>query len=694
MNRLHLIILLYFFSIIVFGQKKTKITVNYIEPLKGLKGELVSGTAIRDITPSTGLPSAGRSLSGKAKMKGFRTRLKARVCYIRDKEGKSVALVQLDLAFPSLNMHHQIAEEIAKKTDIPISNLVLNCTHTHSGPGSFYSSDFYNTFASKIPGFNNDLYKFIVDQIVSAILEAYNNAKPAKIATGSTELYNATRNRSINSFIRNKGNESLDPKKDSSLIFKAINPNLYMIRIDTKDNLGNYNPAFVYSVFSSHGTGLGDDVDVYNGDTFAYAQRDLPILIKKNYPNSINPIHAFTNGTEGDIAPNLPFYKKNRKETTRISVDWKEVKKLGDMATNSTWKLFKSLDNKLKSEIKISSGAKELNISENNCIDNICICKKAYTGSAIFGGAYENRTPFIKNMYPAESMMTRAWIYGKNSCHGNRHIPGGTLQRLIVPSKTFPKNVMFQLIQIDDMVLVPLPWEITITTGRRIENEIKNAYQNNQINTPKHIVIASLSNDYMGYAATPEEYSNQAYEGGSTLYGKNTAPYIASQLNHLADEMLKNNGLFSDFPKEFHYLLKTKNISPKESIHKIVDRTIVQVPTYVPSKNRPFEDSNINEEDYWEIQWKDMLPGNMNLHESVIEIEQSNNGIDWNGFNQPINDEGYDIEVRIEKEEKTFSIYKAKWYNPYSEKGKFYRFKILPRDEEQQILYSDSFQSN
>jgi neutral ceramidase len=693
---LNTLVVLFLFSSVLFSQKKTFYHLNKVEALPPIKGEMVAGVAIRDLTTDPGLPSAGRSLSGKKRMKGVRTRLKARICYLRDEAGTALALIQLDLVFTSLAMHHEIAQRIAKQTDIPISNIVLNCTHTHSGPGNFFSNNNYNSFASASGGFDSLLYQFITDQLVSGILEAYKNAKPAKIATGSIELTGATRNRAIYSYIRNKGNENLDPKKDTTLIYKAINPNMFMLRVDAKEDSGQYKPLFAYSFFSSHGTSVGDEIDVLNADSFAYAQRDLPLLIKENYKTEWTPIHGFTNGTEGDICPNLPFYKKNGKETPMMPVDWVEVKKLGDKATNSLWTLFKSLDNKLQSEGKIKVATREINISENNTIDNITICENAAIGSAVFGGAYENRTPFIRNIYPTESFMTRAWFHGKNSCNGNRHIGMGLLQRIFVPRKGFPKNVMFQLIQINDLLMIPLPWEVTITTGKRIEERILNAFLENNQQAPKHIVISSLSNDYMAYATTPEEYTNQEYEGGHTIYGKNTAPYIAAQLYHLTDDLLKNKNHISQFPNQWNYEFKTKNKFPVESKNHTVKREIIESPKYIASQKEAFHDRFVILEDYWEVQWRDVNPGNFKLYKPVIIIEESVDGTNWTDYcikNQPIDDEGYDIEIRIEKQEKTHSVYKAKWYNPTLKKGNHYRFKILPRDEGQEILYSDAFRA-
>ena len=48
------------------------------------------------------------------------------------------------------------------------------------------------------------------------------------------------------------------------------------------------------------------------------------------------------------------------------------------------------------------------------------------------------------------------------------------------------------------------------------------------------MVIAGLSNTYADYIVTPEEYSVQRYEGGSTIYGPYTLPAYIQEFNKLA----------------------------------------------------------------------------------------------------------------------------------------------------------------
>jgi len=73
-----------------------------------------AGAVCIDITPPPGMPMGGYSILAN-KGKGFRTRLKARVVYLNDGKGHSIALVQTDLTSASLLLHHKVAETFRKK---------------------------------------------------------------------------------------------------------------------------------------------------------------------------------------------------------------------------------------------------------------------------------------------------------------------------------------------------------------------------------------------------------------------------------------------------------------------------------------------------------------------------------------------------------------------------------------------------
>lgn len=74
----------------------------------------------------------------------------------------------------------------------------------------------------------------------------------------------------------------------------------------------------------------------------------------------------------------------------------------------------------------------------------------------------------------------------------------------------------FQLFRIGNLAVLGLPWEITTMAARRLRQTVLNVLAPVGIDT---VVIAGLSNAYLDYMVTREEYAAQMYEGASTNYG-------------------------------------------------------------------------------------------------------------------------------------------------------------------------------
>lgn len=95
------------------------------------------------------------------------------------------------------------------------------------------------------------------------------------------------------------------------------------------------------------------------------------------------------------------------------------------------------------------------------------------------------------------------------------------------PWQWAPSIVELQNLQLGSIFLAGVPGEFTTMAGRRVRNAIFNA-------TGDKVIVAGLSNNYINYVATPEEYEFQEYEAGATAYGRNTLPVITTLLQEMA----------------------------------------------------------------------------------------------------------------------------------------------------------------
>jgi len=625
-------------------------------------GTFMAGAAKEDITPPPGMPMAGYSLWAN-QGRGFRTRLYTRAVYLKDASGAAVALVQCDLLAGSLLLNQRVAELIASQTDIGAENLMIAGTHTHSGPGNYFDSNFYNDHASGVVGFHPEYFEFLARKIARAVIRACREKRPAKIASGKTQIWNLTRNRSLDSYLANK---NISPEKPPD-IHQAVNPDLYLIRIDARDVDGRYRPLAAVSSFSIHGTTVSMKNSLYSGDVFAYIEREVERGIRKHYQTSWNPIHAAFNGTHAD---NSPHYQEQ---------GYPEARRIGTAVGRKALELFLALDGQLRDEADIRYAARQIDLFSERCAGEICLCDRPVVGSALAAGADDGPSPVISKL-PWLRQGSARWFFTQ-TCQGHKRTLAGPLQYFILPKKDFPHQLFLQVIQIDEVLLIPVPFEVTGEAGARIAAAGADF---------QHRVVVSCGNGYFGYATTPEEYRVQRYEGGHTLWGPQTQPFLARHIGLLTEKMIRGRNDFS-FPDRRHYNLRVGNF-PKEKAFSGSQRKALRQPTFVPSRN--------NSEPYWSFSWEDAPPPALSWDQPMVRVEKSKDGAVWEPLildGENVDDEGYDLAVISISmlEEGAKGLYEARWYHPPEsppEEGGniIYRFAVLPQPG-RDVLYSPAF---
>ncbi|MBU3918073.1 neutral/alkaline non-lysosomal ceramidase N-terminal domain-containing protein [bacterium] len=652
--------------------KKSTINIRNTPPLKSKPSQtLLAGSATVDITPPPGMPLAGFSMFSCTAF-GVRTKLKARIFYIKPKTGGAVALVQCDLLSGSLLIHHRVAELVAPETDIEAGAILISGTHTHSGPGNFFENKMYNDNASNKPGLEEKYVDFCVKQIAEGIMRAREERKPARIATGETEVYGATINRALPPYLINDTIKNLKKKPDA---LKAINPKLYMIRVDVLEKEQVHKPLGAFTSFSIHpNTNPAELGGLYNGDITGFVTREVEAEIKKKYKTSWNPVLAAANGTHGDCNAN---HSQDRVE------NFKDQKKLARLISDKTLDLFYSLDQRLKSDVNVGFRAREINMLETSEIDGIHISDRGYVGMSTPAGALGRGriTSFNKVWLFRAGRPKRFFTKGSQ---GHKRILLGPLQSLILPKEDFGHILFAQIIRIADVLLIPLPWEVTQEMGRRIGDSAKTMGEDAGLKGIKKVVVLDTSNGYIGYLTTPEEYTLQYYEGGSNVYGPNTGPYVGSQVAHVAKD-LASKGSGSDLPEKWEFSLPAKSYYPENRI-ATGKRTA--------NKDPKFTLKGELKESFWSFKWYDVPPSDIEFHNPLITIETSQNKKDWTPLEidgVSINDEGADISIIYQSElsHENMGLYEVRWNNPM-QNGNYYRFKILPRGN-QDVFYSAAF---
>ena len=92
----------------------------------------------------------------------------------------------------------------------------------------------------------------------------------------------------------------------------------------------------------------------------------------------------------------------------------------------------------------------------------------------------------------------------------------------------FHEETIFQAVRMNDWMLAGLPAEISTGLGKQIKASV-----------PVHVLmLASLANDTLGYALTPDDYRQGGYEACMTFYGKETGTFIVDQSLSTIDQIL------------------------------------------------------------------------------------------------------------------------------------------------------------
>ncbi|MHB8691958.1 MAG: hypothetical protein ACYDHH_12000 [Solirubrobacteraceae bacterium] len=134
-------------------------------------------------------------------------------------------------------------------------NILLQASHTHSGPGGWTNNPTYNSaapdasasfllsdpsayvnFFTATPA-NKQLYTFLVDRIAVAIRRANADLAPAEAGWGHSDLVGITQNRSLEAHLANLGIN--DPTYGSGKVSQdpggyvdTIDPSVDVLRVD------------------------------------------------------------------------------------------------------------------------------------------------------------------------------------------------------------------------------------------------------------------------------------------------------------------------------------------------------------------------------------------------------------------------------------------------------------------------------
>ncbi|MDG3017199.1 neutral/alkaline non-lysosomal ceramidase N-terminal domain-containing protein [Speluncibacter jeojiensis] len=593
---------------------------------------LLAGCAEVDITPPPGMPKAGHSKNAHDGT-GFRTRLRARVLHLRAGHS-SLTLIACDLLSGSAIVHRLLADQLADDTDVRLPGLFLGATHTHAGPGQFSGSEFYNRWSSNRPGFDPAYTGFLVDRLAAAVRTAVAGRRPARLAFGSTEVWGYTRNRSLPAHVRNA--TETDKRTEPQRKYTAVNPWLHLLRVDT-DGTGQAEgsvPMAAFAWFSIHGTGISHHDRSYNADVWAYLTGELAQRVHDR--TGTRPVVGAVEGTHGDMTPAV----------RPGMLVFPEAERVGRGIGAAAAELHARLGESLHSRVDLAAGLREVDMSAHPEVAGIRL-PEPRIGVAKLAGAQENTTPLLDRIPPFRPGCPRR-PHGMQA--EKRVVAGEPAHRVVNPTASFPQFMPVQLLRIDDVAILGLPFEVTVAAGRRIADAVRAR------SDAETVVVSSLANDHCDYLTTAEEYAAQYYEGASTLYGPRQQEFVAACAADLAED-LAEGGVVADVPG-----------------HRVFDFTVRHYrarPDGVPAPRRAerarFVDATAVEDAHWRMEWSDVGPGDLHWHAPLVRVQTELEDGSWAPAAQdglPVDDQGWRVGVEYLGGSGGRHRYVTRWFAP------------------------------
>jgi len=524
-------------------------------------GQFVAGAYKVEITPVPGVPLGGYSIESKG-ARGFWTRLYARALYLRDAGGNPLVLVSADLGGIGGGLSDRVVELLHANHGlywIGREHLVVSGTHTHHGPGNFYSSGMMNGTISASTGFDPALFRFLAERIAEAIHGAWLAAKPAELLTSDPAFTKApaiwkldglVRNRSLPAYLLNpRAAQKLDKDVSSSCTLaegrtdtracQAVAPEVQVLAIRQS---GSNDPVAVAAFVAMHPTVMHPRLEVYSSDLFGVADVRLE---EQNECDALadDPVVAFFNGAEGDVS--AAWQHRDRNEAIALGglLEKKICQLLADLEPVPTPTLHARFERVTLGGESFTEEASFVDASgaaaSGSERSTVAI---GHPGAAAVGGAQDGRSVLhefwghrdgftlpVRQGHGAKSPV------GKVSAMGVRLNPLALFMRINPPPREAAIGVYKILSDDLALVIVAAPGELTTAMGQRLRELVWQKLPSGEPKPagPGRILVTGLANEYVGYFVTPEEYEAQYYEGAMTLFGQGSGVLLAQQIGEL-----------------------------------------------------------------------------------------------------------------------------------------------------------------
>jgi neutral ceramidase len=305
------------------------------------------------------------------------------------------------------------------------------------------------------------------------------------------------------------------PGQDPDGAAHTIDPNVDVLRVDRLAG-GRRVPLGAWSTFANHGTVNHASFAYYNADHHASADRVFEAAVRRagRVPAARPVVNVYGNSDAGDASAGLTRFGPAHAE---------EVGRREALAMLAAWRRAgHSLNRNPRLELRWT---------------RVCFCGQPtpfgpLADHAVFGAAYltgseEGRGPLYDvtgDIYEGRRLSAPMGVQGVKE--PARSDDDRTLE---------PTSVPLTAARLGSRLIVTIPGEATTQLGRRTRAAVLAATRARGI---RRVVVSGYANEYASYFTTPEEYGAQHYEGGTTVYGPASGPFLTASLADLAGRLV------------------------------------------------------------------------------------------------------------------------------------------------------------
>lgn len=271
-----------------------------------MTSSLFAGIARADITPPVGIAHANWGAQAHEQAQGVDLPLWATALVIGESETSlenTIALVDLDLIGLPAAHAHTVRQAIATRSGMPLDQIRISYTHTHSGPSMGMSGDWATRGADLLPTYVDNL----AAKAAGVVWEALHKRQPVRVAAGRGTCDIGVNRR----FITPEGSVVVGHNTDG-----PVDQALHVVRIDpvdddpSTDHTSEVKPLAILVNYACHPIIVGPYNDLITPD--------FPGVTKRVVEAATGATCFFLQGATGDIGPiegctseaPLPIYRR------------------------------------------------------------------------------------------------------------------------------------------------------------------------------------------------------------------------------------------------------------------------------------------------------------------------------------------------------------------------------------------------